>query len=155
MFGEARMGRSVDAEGCLPLVDEITQSVQRNPGALVSLARLKTHDDYTYMHSMAVCALMVSLGRQLGMDESTAREVGMAGMLHDMGKAAMPLEVLNKPGKLTDAEYEIMKGHPRAGAEMLAEGKAVGATGWIVKPFTPQVLKEKIDAILSGAAAAA
>lgn len=127
MFAEARMGNALDTEKCLPLVDEIASSVWRNPGAFVSLARLKTHDDYTYMHSMAVCALMIALGRQLGLDESQAREIGLAGMLHDMGKAAMPLEVLNKPGKLTDAEYEIMKGHPRAGADMLAEGKAVGA----------------------------
>lgn len=126
MFAEARMGNALDTEKCLPLVDEIASSVWRNPGAFVSLARLKTHDDYTYMHSMAVCALMIALGRQLGLDEAQAREIGLAGMLHDMGKAAMPLEVLNKPGKLTDAEYEIMKGHPRAGAEMLAEGKAVG-----------------------------
>ncbi|MBX3607898.1 MAG: HD-GYP domain-containing protein [Piscinibacter sp.] len=126
MFSEARMGRALDTEKCLPLVDEIASSVWRNPGAFVSLARLKTHDDYTYMHSMAVCALMVSLGRQLGLDESQSREVGLAGMLHDMGKAAMPLEVLNKPGKLTDAEFEIMKAHPRRGFEMLEEGKAVG-----------------------------
>ena len=126
LFAEARMGRALDAEKCLPLVDEIASSVWRNPDAIVSLARLKTHDDYTYMHSMAVCALMVSLGRQLGMDEATAREVGLAGMLHDMGKAAMPLEVLNKPGKLTDAEYAIMKTHPQHGYELLQEGKGVG-----------------------------
>lgn len=125
LFAEARMGRALDAEKCLPLVDEIASSVWRNPGAIVSLARLKTHDDYTYMHSMAVCALMVSLGRQLGMDEASAREVGLAGMLHDMGKAAMPLEVLNKPGKLTDAEYDIMKTHPQHGYELLQEGKGV------------------------------
>jgi HD-GYP domain-containing protein (c-di-GMP phosphodiesterase class II) len=128
LFAEARMGRALDAETCLPLVDEIASSVWRNPGAIVSLARLKTHDDYTYMHSMAVCALMVSLGRQLGMDESAAREVGLAGMLHDMGKAMMPLEVLNKPAKLTDAEYQIMKTHPQHGYDLLLEGKGVGET---------------------------
>lgn len=126
LFAEARMGRALDAQKCLPLVDEIASSVWRNPGAIVSLARLKTHDDYTYMHSMAVCALMVSLGRQLGMDEAMAREIGLAGMLHDMGKAMMPLEVLNKPAKLTDAEYAIMKTHPEHGHELLLEGKGVG-----------------------------
>lgn len=127
LFAEARMGRALDAQKCLPLVDEIASSVWRNPGAIVSLARLKTHDDYTYMHSMAVCALMVSLGRQLGMDEASAREIGLAGMLHDMGKAMMPLDVLNKPGKLTDDEYAIMKTHPQHGFELLQEGKGVGA----------------------------
>jgi len=125
LFAEARMGRALDTEKCLPLVDEIASSVWRNPGAIVSLARLKTHDDYTYMHSMAVCALMVSLGRQLGMDENSAREIGLAGMLHDMGKAMMPLEVLNKPAKLTDAEYAIMQTHPQHGYELLLEGKGV------------------------------
>ena len=125
LFNEARMGKALDADNCRPLVDDIASSVWRNPGAIVSLARLKTHDDYSYMHSMAVCALMVSLARQMGMGEGDAREAGLAGMLHDMGKAMMPLEVLNKPGKLTDAEFDIMKTHPRRGFDLLQEGKGV------------------------------
>jgi putative nucleotidyltransferase with HDIG domain len=123
MFAEARLGQAVDTAHCLPLVDEISQSVFRNPGALVSLARLKTQDDYSYMHSMAVCALMVSLARTLGQSEDACREAGLAGLLHDLGKAVMPLEVLNKPGKLTDDEYAIMKQHPERGHEMLVEGR--------------------------------
>ena len=126
MFAEARMGKAVDAEQCLPLVNDISESVFRNPGALVSLARLKTQDDYTYMHSVAVCALMVALGRELGHDEAQCREAGMAGLLHDLGKAAMPLDVLNKPGKLTDDEFRIMRSHPARGHDMLAEGRGVG-----------------------------
>jgi putative nucleotidyltransferase with HDIG domain len=121
MFQEARMGRAIEADACQPLVEEITQSVMRNPGALVSLARLKTKDDYSYMHSMAVCALMISLGRQLGMDVDECRVAGMAGLLHDIGKALMPLDVLNKPGKLTDDEYMLMKTHPLRGHELLSE----------------------------------
>lgn len=128
MFNEARMGKAVDAEQCMPLVDDITQSVLRNPGAFVSLARLKTQDDYTYMHSVAVCALMVALGREMGQPEAQCREAGMAGLLHDLGKAAMPLAVLNKPGKLTDVEFGIMKTHPERGHEMLAEGRCVPAS---------------------------
>ena len=62
MFNEARLGRAIDAESFRPLVQEISDSVIRNPGAIVSLARLKTQDDYSYMHSVAVCALMVALG---------------------------------------------------------------------------------------------
>lgn len=123
MFAEARLGQAVDAEHCLPLVDEISQSVFRNPGALVSLARLKTQDDYSYMHSLAVCALMVSLARTLGRSDDECREAGLAGLLHDLGKAVMPLKVLNKPGKLTDDEYAIMKTHPERGHQMLVEGR--------------------------------
>ena len=127
MFAEARLGRALEAERCLPLVDDITQSVFRNPGALVSLARLKTQDDYSYMHSVAVCALMVSLSNQLGLDDAACRDAGLAGLLHDVGKAAMPLEILNKPAKLTEAEFAIIRTHPERGWQMLQDGQGVSA----------------------------
>jgi putative nucleotidyltransferase with HDIG domain len=123
MFNEARLGRVLETERCLPLVDDIARSVFRNPGALVSLARLKTQDDYTYMHSVAVCALMVALGRQLGLDDDGCRAAGLAGLLHDMGKAQMPQDILQKPAKLTDAEFAIIRTHPERGYEMLREAR--------------------------------
>lgn len=119
IFGEARMGRAVDTELARKVVEEITDSVTRNSRALVSLARLKNADDYTYMHSVAVCALMVALGRELGLEGDTLLAAGEAGLMHDIGKAAMPLEVLNKPGKLTDEEFTVMKGHPAEGYRIL------------------------------------
>ena len=119
MFREARMGKAVNSENARSLVEEISDSVTRNPGALISLARLKTADDYTYMHSVAVCALMVALARQLDLPEDQVHEAGMAGLLHDIGKMAMPLDVLNKPGKLSDDEYAIMRSHPERGHAML------------------------------------
>jgi HD-GYP domain-containing protein (c-di-GMP phosphodiesterase class II) len=111
----------------MPLVEEVANSVQRNPGAIVSLARLKTKDDYTYMHSVAVCALMVALGRQLGMNDDQCRQAGYAGLLHDMGKALIPLDILNKPGKLTDEEFNEMRAHPQRGFDLLSEGGNVSA----------------------------
>jgi len=123
MFAEARLGRALEAERCMPLVDDITQSVFRNPGALVSLSRLKTADDYSYMHSVAVCAPMVALGHQMGLDDAACREAGMAGLLHDLGKAVMPLDILNKPSKLTEDEFAIIRGHPERGWRMLQEGQ--------------------------------
>jgi HD-GYP domain-containing protein (c-di-GMP phosphodiesterase class II) len=122
MFQEVRMGKAISAEAAGELVDEISSSVMRNPGALISLARLKTADDYTYMHSVAVCALMVALARQLSLDDKQTREAGMSGLLHDLGKALMPMEVLNKPGKLTDEEFAIIKSHPVEGHRLLVEG---------------------------------
>jgi putative nucleotidyltransferase with HDIG domain len=121
LFAEARMGNAVNTSECRPLVNDIVESVDRNADALISLCRLKTADEYTYMHSVSVCALMVSLGRQLGLDEATCRDAGMAGLLHDLGKAAMPQEIINKPGKLTDEEFTIIKSHPVKGHEMLLE----------------------------------
>jgi putative nucleotidyltransferase with HDIG domain len=127
MFEEVRMGNAVDVGGARQLVEDISDSVARHPGAIISLARLKTADDYTYMHSVAVCAMMVALSRQLGLDEAQTRSCGMAGLLHDLGKVAMPIEVLNKPGKLTDAEFDIMKTHPTEGFKMLKASPNVDA----------------------------
>jgi putative nucleotidyltransferase with HDIG domain len=127
MFNEARMGKALDTADAMPLVEEISNSVLRNPGALISLARLKTKDDYTYMHSVAVCALMVALARQMGMDEQQSRQAGMAGLLHDIGKMMIPIEVLNKPGRLTDQEFNLVKSHPAEGHKLLLEGKGVDA----------------------------
>lgn len=124
MFADARLGKAVDPQATVPLVRDIADSVLRQPAALISVARLKTHDDYTYLHSVAVCALMLSLAHQLGLDEEQAMLAGMAGLMHDLGKAAIPLEVLNKPGKLSDAEFTLMKQHPEAGARLLRLGGA-------------------------------
>lgn len=127
MFEEVRMGKTVEVGGAKLLVEEISDSVARNPGALISLARLKTADDYTYMHSVAVCAMMVALAKQLGFDEVQTRSAGMAGLLHDLGKALMPMDVLNKPGKLNDAEFAIIKSHPMEGHKLLLGGADVDA----------------------------
>lgn len=127
MFQDVRLGKAIDPESTLPLVQQIDALVQDNSAAILSVARLKTHDDYTYMHSIAVCALMISLARQLELDDDMIRLAGIGGMMHDLGKALMPIDILNKPGKLTDAEYDIMKAHPKAGADMLKESDAEAA----------------------------
>ena len=121
LFTDARLGKVLSTEQCLSLVDDIATSMWRNPGALISLVRLKTHDNYSYMHSVAVCALMVSLSRRLGLDEAQCRDAGVAGMLHDIGKAMMPIEVLNKAGTLSNDEYAVIMTHPERGRELLRE----------------------------------
>ena len=126
MFQEVRMGKAISSDAAGELVEDITSSVMRNPGALINLARLKTVDDYTYMHSVAVCALMVALAKQLNLDEQLTRQSGLAGLLHDMGKALMPEGILNKPGKLSNEEFAIVKRHPVQGHKALLEGGSVG-----------------------------
>ena len=121
MFNEARMGKAINIDDTLSIVEEITASVMRNPDALISIARLKTKDNYTYMHSVAVCALMVSLAKELEFSEEQIRDAGLAGLLHDIGKMTIPSEILNNPGKLTAAEFEQVKNHPKAGYEILLE----------------------------------
>ncbi|MEO7940787.1 MAG: DUF3391 domain-containing protein, partial [Burkholderiaceae bacterium] len=121
MFHEARMGNAIDTAGINPLVEAIVDSVARNNSALISLARLKTADDYTYMHSVAVCAMMFALARKLGVHGDAVRSAGVAGLLHDVGKMLVPSTVLNKPGKLTDAEFSVIRRHPSKGHAFLLE----------------------------------
>ena len=128
MFQEARMGKALSMDQASSLADEINQSIARNSGAMLSLARLKNKDDYTYLHSVAVCALMIALGRQFGIEGDALREVGVAGLLHDVGKMMVPEEVLNKPGRLTDAEFEIIKAHPLQGWEILKNSPDMNGT---------------------------
>lgn len=119
MFSDLRMGQVIEMEQVSELVGEISSSLSRHPDALISLARLKTCDEYTYMHSVAVCALMIALARQLGLPENLVQDAGIAGLMHDVGKVVIPLTILNKPGALTDAEFITMRNHAMAGANML------------------------------------
>ncbi|WP_019881157.1 MULTISPECIES: HD-GYP domain-containing protein [unclassified Methylophilus] len=121
MFKDLRMGKAIEAEAVMPLVEEISASVTRNVHALISLVRLKTVDDYTYMHSVAVCALMTALGKELKLSETEVKQAGLAGLMHDMGKAGIPLQILNKPGSLTDNEFDVIRQHPQLGHDMLVK----------------------------------
>lgn len=123
MFREVRMGNSIPVEQAYPLVEEIHLSVARNTDALLSLVRLKHQDQYTYLHSVAVCALMIGLGKQLGLDGSLLRRLGVAGLFHDAGKMRVDEAILNKPGRLKEEEFERVKAHPRLGCQLLQEAQ--------------------------------
>jgi HD-GYP domain-containing protein (c-di-GMP phosphodiesterase class II) len=120
VFDEARSGNMSSCAGVLALVDEIAASVLRNQDALLQLVRLRTIDDYTYIHSIAVCAMMVALAKQLGLDEARVRDCGLAGLFHDLGKMDIPPQILHKPARLTPAEFDIVKRHPEFGHRVLA-----------------------------------
>ena len=122
MFSNVRVGKAIDTSVCRSLVDQIVGSVARHPGALISLSRLKSGDDYTYMHSVAVCALMVALAQSMKLAPADVHEAGLGGLLHDIGKAKIPTEILNKPGSLDEAEFATVKRHPEHGHELLLGG---------------------------------
>jgi putative nucleotidyltransferase with HDIG domain len=119
MLGDVRLGRQVQVDRMNPVVTGIADSVLRNQGTLVSLLRIKERDTYTFQHCVSVATLLISFGHALELDAETIRQAGIGGMVHDVGKMRVPDHILNKPGKLTDAEFEVMKGHVSLGMEVL------------------------------------
>jgi putative nucleotidyltransferase with HDIG domain len=108
-----------DPKAARVLVDSLAQAVQANRTALIALTALKNYDNYTFTHMVNVSILTMAQARALGMDGQPLRELGLAALMHDIGKVRTPTEVLNKPEKLTDAEFEIMRMHVVDGAEIL------------------------------------
>ncbi len=125
MFETARMGQAIKVADVAPLIDEIRESVERNNKALTNLVRLKSKDEYTYMHSVAVCALMINFARKLDLDENTIRNMGMAGLLHDLGKMAVPQMILDKNGRLTDEEFSTIRTHPERGHALIGDNPEI------------------------------
>lgn len=127
VMADVRLGQAVELENVEPLVAAITESILRNSGALMGLMYIKNKDDYTFLHSVSVCTFMVAFCRSVGLDADTTRQAGLGGLLHDTGKALVPDEILNKPGRLTDEEFAIIKRHPSDGHALLLKTPNIGA----------------------------
>lgn len=128
LFEDARLGKAVQTDSMGPIVEEISQSVSRDPAIILNIAKLKTKDEYTYLHSVAVCALMINLARTMGLDEALTQEIGMAGLLHDVGKMAIPETILKKPARLDEDEMETVRNHPQRGHDILSASSGVSET---------------------------
>ncbi|MDQ1195384.1 MULTISPECIES: HD-GYP domain-containing protein [Agrobacterium] len=110
---------AINVEAALSSVEDIMASTTKNAGALVSLSKLRRRDEETFVHSISVSALLITFARKLSMNEELIRHVGLAGLLHDVGKMAIPTEILRKQEKLTEHEYRIVRLHPVLGSELL------------------------------------
>lgn len=128
LFGDVRMGWSINRASVDGVLDETVQAVGEDAKTLISVTRLKTKDDYTYLHSVAVCTLMICIARHRGLDEAKVRDLGLAGLLHDIGKIGIPDPILNKPDRLTDPEFAIVRDHPENGFRLLAASPGVSET---------------------------
>jgi len=126
VMNDARLGRAIEVGPVQPVVQNITESILRNPGALMGLLRIKTKDDYTFLHSVSVCTLLVAFCHGRGMDNAMVREAGLGALLHDTGKALVPDAILNKPGPLTDEEFAIIRRHPEDGYNILRRSPDIG-----------------------------
>lgn len=125
IFDDVSAGAAVTVETVFPVIEEITQSLDIEPSILISMTRMKTKDEATFLHSLAVSALMIRLARHLKLEEAKIPILGMSGLLHDIGKLGMPVEILKKAGTLTDAEMELIRRHPALGHHMLSRDKGM------------------------------
>jgi len=104
-------------------VDTFMQQLLENRSILIDLIDIRCMDDYTFGHCVNVCVLSLVTAIHLGCDLATLKLLGMGALLHDIGKMLIPKEILNKPGKLTDEEYEVMKKHPQFGYDLLCDSE--------------------------------
>ena len=115
MFQTIANGGSIDLSESNKIVESIVIKVNSNRNIIDSINQVRTIDEYTYSHSINVSLLSMIIGKWLRLDDNHIRNLVLAGLLHDIGKAKIPLEVLNKPGVLTDNEFEEMKKHSQYG----------------------------------------
>ena len=122
-FDDVRFGRNLNVEALWPLVTAITASVERHPAAILGVTRIKDRHEYTYLHSVAVCGLMIELARRLKLPTEQHHDIGLAGLLHDVGKARIPTTLLEKAGPLTPDEHSVMQQHPQLGHDILTSSE--------------------------------
>jgi len=120
-----RNGRNFSLVMVRTVAESIVESIIRNRDALVSLCQIKDNDNYTYTHSLNVAILIVAVANSLKYPVDRLVEIGMGGLLHDIGKMRVPESILNKPGRLTDTEFAMMKRHPEFGVESILDQRGI------------------------------
>ena len=120
-FVAIRAGQPIPLRELSPIVEAIAASVARDAAAMPGVTRLKERHEYTYLHSVAVCGLMIGLAHELQLDPALIPDIGLAGLLHDIGKARVPNLLLDKPGPLTDEEFAVVRTHTARGHELLQQ----------------------------------
>ncbi|MBI3902302.1 MAG: HD-GYP domain-containing protein [Nitrosomonadales bacterium] len=132
LMSDVRMGKQIELEKVSPTVERITDSIFRNKDAFISLSRIKIKDEYTFQHSVSVCALMVAFSRELEFEKGAILDAGIGGLLHDVGKMHIPSLILNKPSTLTTAELGIMRSHATIGCELLKQTPSMPESAIII-----------------------
>jgi len=132
IMDDVRFGRPIKKEKVEHVVEKMMDSIFRNKDALVSLAKIKKVDEYTYMHSVSVCVICLSFGRFLGLSRSLLKDLGIGAILHDIGKIKIPHHILCSRGELSEQEYEIMKRHVEYGYSILSQCKGISETSLLV-----------------------
>ena len=124
--------KTINIEKARYAINSLVASIQRNRTPLITLASIKAHDEYTFSHAVNVAVLTLVQAEALGLDSQTLNDLGIAALLHDVGKLKVPEEILKKPGKLTPEEFELIKLHPANGAKILMKTSGVSKLAYVV-----------------------
>ncbi len=135
LVGSVRMGRSASVKKVKRAVQGIVDQVLKNETSMVGLTTIRDYDEYTFTHSVNVCIFSVSIGKRLALSKLQLYDLGLAALLHDVGKSRVPQEVLNKTGALTDEEWKIMQSHPWLGVLTLFQLRGYGEI-----PYRPMIV---------------
>jgi HD-GYP domain-containing protein (c-di-GMP phosphodiesterase class II) len=125
VMDDVRLGRQIELGTSKAIVEKITNSVVRNSNAMMTMRRLKSMDDYTFLHSVSVCTMLTTFARAVDMDVATIHDVALGALLHDVGKMRVNLALLNKPSKLSEEEFRHMKSHVVLGSDLLRQMSGV------------------------------
>ncbi len=131
IFQDVRMGEIPSSDAAINVVKSMAQLTMTEPHAMMALSMLKDYDNYTFTHSVNVSVIALAVGRACNLTEEQLKTLGLGGLLHDLGKLRIDVDIITKPGRLTDAEFETIKEHPSFGAEIIKE----------MEDVTPEVMQ--------------
>ncbi|MBQ6996667.1 MAG: HD-GYP domain-containing protein [Lachnospiraceae bacterium] len=119
--------KRLNIDDCIYIANNIVEEIRESESMIVETINLSSYDNYTYTHSVNVDILSVILGVACGLRDDELRRLSQAALLHDIGKTCVPIEILNKPGKLTEEEFAEVKKHPQYGYNMLKDNYDVSS----------------------------
>lgn len=125
LLDDVRLGGVINTTQAKETVKDCVHSILRNPDALLWMSKMRSQDEYTSEHCLNVCILAIAFGRHLGLSEPELEKLGLCGLLHDVGKMRIPSAILNKPGTLTEKEFNIIKAHTVHGRNLLMSSPGV------------------------------
>jgi putative nucleotidyltransferase with HDIG domain len=131
IFQDVRMGEIPSSDAAINVVKSMAQLTMTEPHAMMALSMLKDYDNYTFTHSVNVSVLALAVGRACNLTDEQLKTLGLGGLLHDLGKLRIDVDIITKPGRLTDAEFDVIKEHPSFGAEIVKE----------MEDVTPEVMQ--------------
>jgi HD-GYP domain-containing protein (c-di-GMP phosphodiesterase class II) len=120
-----KLGQAVSVKRAKRVVQGMVDLLLQEESTLLGLTTLRSHDEYTHHHSVNVCILSLAMGQRLGYPKKKLTELGIAALFHDMGKASIPTEILNKPTDFTEEEWQTMRRHPILGVKYIIKLKGI------------------------------